>query len=602
MRRAVVMLLAVSTMIGGSWSGTSNAARARSSGQVPLLVGDSVMAGMTGASRADLSARHPHVFDAEVCRRLISQSCSYQGDTPSNALDAIRRRAGQFSGVIVVAAGYNDGDIAAAVDAVVAEARSQGVDHVVWLTYRLAGSHAASYQRHNDTLVAKTAEYPELSIADWATLSAGRSDWVSGDGLHLNGAGARAMAGLVADALDGLTPSRCASASGGEAPPPVSAATRHSRPGGVVTRPQPARAVDTRARAGGAVVGGRVLRVDVQATGVPADAVGVIATVTAIDPCDDGFLTGFACGDHMPRTSTLNYTRSRTVANMVMVSVADGDVCVYSSATVDVAIDVVGHVTPDGAPMTAIDPARILDTRAHGPVTPGEPVAIDAATQALPPATEAVMVNVTATSPSAPGFVTVYPSPCSAAPPPTSNLNYDGGDAAASTIVRLGADGRVCVIASSRTHLVVDLVGAIGGDGSRVVLAEGARLADTRTGEGRGTSTVRIDTALAAPRGATGAIVNIAAAGDPPGFSTVHACDSDDALATSTVSHGGSPAANLVAVTLDDGAVCIDRSTAADAVVDAVAWLTPAPLAPRSDTRASMLERIGRRLLRVTRW
>ncbi|MEZ5297688.1 MAG: hypothetical protein R2697_15855 [Ilumatobacteraceae bacterium] len=142
-----------------------------------------------------------HVFDAKVCRRLVSTSCSYRGVRPAPALNVIRSWSGVTDWAIVVAAGYNDGAIGSAVDAVVAEARRQGVPHVVWLTYRAAGNNAGIYRSHNSVLWQKASQYPELTIADWASYSAGRSSWVAADGLHLTGSGARAMADLIRVAL-----------------------------------------------------------------------------------------------------------------------------------------------------------------------------------------------------------------------------------------------------------------------------------------------------------------------------------------------------------------------------------------------------------------
>ncbi|MEO1058279.1 MAG: hypothetical protein AAFY28_15315, partial [Actinomycetota bacterium] len=166
-----------------------------------LLVGDSVMAGMTASARSSLPN---HRFDAQVCRRVVSTSCSYQGNRPSTALNVIRANAGAIDRAIVVAAGYNDHTITSAIDQVMAEARRQGVPHVVWLTYRVAGSYPGELRNHNANLWAKAAQYPDLTIADWAGRSAGRGDWVAGDGLHLNSSGGRAMAQLINEALNSL--------------------------------------------------------------------------------------------------------------------------------------------------------------------------------------------------------------------------------------------------------------------------------------------------------------------------------------------------------------------------------------------------------------
>ena len=60
--------------------------------------------------------------------------------------------------------------------------------------------------------------------------------------------------------------------------------------------------------------------------------------------------------------------------------------------------------------------------------------------------------------PSAPGFATVYP--CGQAPPFVSNLNFVAGQIIANAVVATpDAGGRICVHASTPTHLVVDVSG-----------------------------------------------------------------------------------------------------------------------------------------------
>lgn len=182
-----------------------------------LLVGDSVMAGMAQSyglpSRQLLAARHSFILDAKGCRRLIAPSCSIGSNPPpSTALFVVKANAGNYQRALVVAAGYNDSTtgtsgVGAAVDTLVAEAAKQGVGHVIWLTYREAGPSAARFRAHNNVLRQKLAVHPQLRLADWAGRSAGLpSSWFSSDGIHLGVEATKAMADLIADALDLLPP------------------------------------------------------------------------------------------------------------------------------------------------------------------------------------------------------------------------------------------------------------------------------------------------------------------------------------------------------------------------------------------------------------
>lgn len=183
-----------------------------------LLVGDSMMHSMAqpygAAARQLLGARHTFVLDTAGCRRLVTTSCRLEGSsvTPTNAITAVRAHAGAYDRALVVAVGYNDsttgaGGLDGAIDTLVAEARAQGVEHVVWLTYREAGPSAGRFRVHNALLRTKASSNPALVIADWAGVSARLpSSWFSGDGIHLGADAAKALADLIADTLDGLPP------------------------------------------------------------------------------------------------------------------------------------------------------------------------------------------------------------------------------------------------------------------------------------------------------------------------------------------------------------------------------------------------------------
>jgi len=72
----------------------------------------------------------------------------------------------------------------------------------------------------------------------------------------------------------------------------------------------------------------------------------------------------------------------------------------------------------------------------------------------------AVMLNVTAVSPGAPGFLTVFP--CGNAMPLASSVNYGPGDVVANAVLaKIGADGKVCIYSPAATDIVVDVTGYV---------------------------------------------------------------------------------------------------------------------------------------------
>ncbi len=80
--------------------------------------------------------------------------------------------------------------------------------------------------------------------------------------------------------------------------------------------------------------------------GVPANATTVVLNVTATSPVTDGFLAVYPCGVAPPATSNVNYRAGQTIANAVVVKVGTGgQVCVFSSSSTHVIVDVTGSMT-----------------------------------------------------------------------------------------------------------------------------------------------------------------------------------------------------------------------------------------------------------------
>ncbi len=72
----------------------------------------------------------------------------------------------------------------------------------------------------------------------------------------------------------------------------------------------------------------------------------------------------------------------------------------------------------------------------------------------------AVMLNVTAVSPGAAGFLTVFP--CVTTMPLASSVNYGPGDVVANAVLaKIGTGGKVCIYSPAATDIVVDVTGYI---------------------------------------------------------------------------------------------------------------------------------------------
>jgi len=241
----------------------------------------------------------------------------------------------------------------------------------------------------------------------------------------------------------------------------VGAAYQPTGTAGLVPLP-PSRLVDTREGLGVVEAAG-VLEVPVTGrAGVPDDATSVVLDVVVTEPEGPGHATVFACGPALPPTSNLNYAAGQTVAAGVVTAIGEGGaVCVKTSATAHVVVDVQAAYGPSGeAALAPLTPARLIDSRPDR-VEPGTPLALEVRGQGGVPAdASAVVLNLTAADVQAAGYVTVSPAPCGDVPL-VSNLNVVAGQTVANAVTApVGDDGRICLTTSAPAALVVDVTGA----------------------------------------------------------------------------------------------------------------------------------------------
>ena len=204
--------------------------------------------------------------------------------------------------------------------------------------------------------------------------------------------------------------------------------------------------------------------------GVPVDAAAAMLNVTAVDARGAGFLTVFPCGAGQPLASSVNYRLGDTVPNAVLAAIGtSGKVCVYTSAAVDLVIDVNAYVTA-GSGVGSLVPARLLESRSGpGLVTADhqfEGVGVRSAGSVtelqvggrggVPVDAAAAMLNVTAVDARGAGFLTVFP--CGAGQPLASSVNYRLGDTVPNAVLAaIGTSGKVCVYTSAAVDLVIDV-------------------------------------------------------------------------------------------------------------------------------------------------
>ena len=245
---------------------------------------------------------------------------------------------------------------------------------------------------------------------------------------------------------------------------------------------------------------------------VPQDVLAVAINVTAIKPATNGYLTVYPTGEGRPTSSNLNVRAGAVVANLVQVAVGSGgEISIFSSTTTDVAIDLQGYfsTSPTGGAGAGLydalsSPIRVCDTRAGNPsvltgaagqcndapvVAGGHVTVAIAGSFGIPRDASAIVANVTAISAAAQGFLAVYPD--GAAPPTVSDVNFGPGETVPNLVTAtLGADGKIDVLSSRPSNVVVDVFGyytAAGGTGAKFFTAAApTRICDTRAGNPSG--------------------------------------------------------------------------------------------------------------------
>ncbi|MEU6933775.1 FlgD immunoglobulin-like domain containing protein [Streptomyces sp. NPDC046374] len=226
--------------------------------------------------------------------------------------------------------------------------------------------------------------------------------------------------------------------------------------------------------------------------GVPARGVSaVVLNVTATNASASTYVSVYPYGTQRSTASNLNVTAGRTASNLVTVPVKDGKVTLYNfRGSVDLLADVAGSYTMSGPGdrFAPVAPARVLDTRSglgapKAKVGPARTVDVRVAGRGGVPAAgvSAVVVNVTATGPTAAGFVSVYPYGTQRTS--ASNLNTAAGQTVANAVIVPVRDGRITLYNhAGSVDLLADVSGyfGAGAQGALFHPLAPARLVDTR--------------------------------------------------------------------------------------------------------------------------
>jgi hypothetical protein len=314
-------------------------------------------------------------------------------------------------------------------------------------------------------------------------------------------------------------------------------------------------------------------------------------------------VTVFPEGTTQPGVSNLNFTAGETVANLATVSLgSQGGVTVFNHAgTVNVVVDVEGYYTTtsqSGGLYDPVNPLRVLGTLAAGAsIGPGASTAVTVTgVDGVPADASAVVANVTAAGPTAPGFLTVFPAPASGSPtlPTASNVNFTTGQIIANRIIiPVGSSGQIEVYNENGSVKVdVDLdgyyTGSSGELGSAFTPMNPTRVTDTRValngsklGGGNSETFTFLSEGISAT--ATALVANVTVvAGAAAGYLTVYPTTDSTAPAVSDANFtANSIAQSFSMAPLNGAATDLFNSSAVpvNIVIDAFGFFSPPPRA-----------------------
>jgi hypothetical protein len=350
------------------------------------------------------------------------------------------------------------------------------------------------------------------------------------------------------------------------------------------TRPGTA-TVDGKEVGAGRVAAGTTLVLPIAGRGgVPFSAAAVVLNITATDSTGSGYLTAYPCDAARPNTSSVNFAAGTATAKAVITKLAAaGTVCLFvAQADVQLVADVTSSF-PGGSDYEAINPARLLDTRAGTATVDGEEVGaglVAAGTTVVLPVAgrggvpldaAAAVLDVIVTDSTGAGYLTAYP--CDTTRPNTSNVNFAVGVTTANAVItKLAAAGTTCLfVAGADVQLVADVTGSFPA-GSDYEAVDPARLLDTRPGtatvdgQHAGAGLVPAGTTLVLPvagRGgvpgdARAVVLNIAAADSSgSGYVTVYPCDATRPNTSSVNFAAGTTANAVITKVAAAGTVCL---------------------------------------------
>lgn len=331
--------------------------------------------------------------------------------------------------------------------------------------------------------------------------------------------------------------------------------------------------------------------------GIPTDVTALSANFTALNAAANGYLTIYNCTATRPNASTITYYKGEVTPNAGLFPLSSkGELCLYSPQTIDLIIDVNGYFRPSSTLRYEGEKAvPLVDTRTKlrstGRLVAGQTLKVNvpSAGVGVPSGAAAVALNITGSWPDVNSFITAYP--CGVTRPVVSNLNPSRNVTKQNfAIVKLPANGDLCVYVPTGMHLKLDVLGYFGADSSHTMTpTTPTRVVDTRDSTralmnmgtagfplaANTTKTIQLAGDRGIPAGASviSANVTVVSPGGT-GSLTMWDCGTQPPIQSLNYQQGRSVANGVQVQLSTTGTVCIRSTAATHVVVDVTGWWT----------------------------
>ena len=335
-------------------------------------------------------------------------------------------------------------------------------------------------------------------------------------------------------------------------------------------------------------------RASVQITGaklsdgstIPTTGVtSVVLNVTVTGTTASGYLTASGDRSSASTTSTLNWTKGKTIANLVTIKVpGDGKINFYVSSPAHVLATVQGYFTKGSGGQTynPIAPIRVVNTLGGAaptntvlPLSIRGPQSSGIVNNTVPADATAVVVNYTVTGTGTSGWLGAGPSP---AQPTTSNLNWGLANSTLANlaITPIGTDGKINIRVSGSTQVIADVFGYYSPSGgfsftptAPTTLLDTRPAADNaRFGNGE-TRLIQIGGQVGVPNGVKAVVLNVTSVGSThAGWLRAWASDGPVPAASNLNWSAGAAVPNQVVVPVGaDGKINIYTNYSTDLII-----------------------------------